>query len=159
MACDIKIAKLWGNFAFLKSQNFFAIALLGAAAAIAAVVVLSSPAAAKTGGGGAYDEHPWDTDNLRYAGGQYSARSFNIPFHKYGGYSEAACQSGVADAFFQAGGSVGAVNDFSCLDWVADADGNESWAEQQGGTRNKGCDEFVEQQDEMAAQIVGNGGF
>ena len=143
-----------------KIAKFFTLSLLGAAAAIAAVAVLSSTAAAKTGGGGAYDEHPWDTDNLRYAGGQYSARSFNIPFHKYGGYSEGACQSGVADAFFQAGGSVGAVNDFPCLDWVADdADGNESWAEQQGGTRSKGCDEFVAQQDKIAAQIVGNGGF
>ena len=70
-----------------------------------------------------------------------------------------ACKSGVADAFFQAGGSVGAVNDFPYLDWVADDAGNWNWAEQQGGTCNKGCDEFVEQQDEMAAQIVGNGGF
>ena len=31
-----------------------------------------------------------------------------------------ACKSGVADAFFQAGGSVGAVNDFLYLDWMAD---------------------------------------
>ena len=148
-----------GKPCFSKITKFFAIALLAAATAITAVAVLSSTAAAKTGGGGAYDEHPWDTDNLRYAGGQYSARSFNIPYHKYGGYSETACQSGVADAFFHAGGSVGAVNDFPYLDWMADADGNESWAEQQGGTRRNGCDEFVAQQDEMAAQIVGNGGF
>ena len=148
-----------GKPCFSTIIKFFAIALLAAATAITAVAVLSSPATAKTGGGGAYDEHPWDTDNLHYAGGSYSARSFNVPFHQYGGYSEGACRSGVADAFFQVGGSVGAVNDFSCLDWVADADGNESWAEQQGGTRNKGCDEFVAQQDEMAAQIVGNGGF
>ena len=27
--------------------------------------------------------------------------SFNIPFHQYGGYSETACQSGVADAIFR----------------------------------------------------------
>ena len=148
-----------GKLRFSKAVKFFAVALLSAARAIAAIAVLSSPAAAQDGGGGAYDEHPWDTDNLRYAGGQYSARSFNVPFHQYGGYSEGACLSGVADAFFQAGGSVGAVNDFPYLDWVTDADGNESWAEQQGGTRNKGCDEFVEQQDEMAAQIVGNGGY
>ena len=151
-----------GKPCFLKLTKFFAVALLGTAATIAAVAVLSTPAAAtghdsRQGGGGDTDDYPWDTDNLRY--GSYNAKSFNIPFHKYGGYSGvAACQSGVADAFFQAGGSVGAVNDFPYLDWMADADGNESWAEQQGGTRNKGCDEFVEQQDKMAAQIVGNGG-
>ena len=139
--------------------KFFAIVLLGAATAIAAIAVLSSPAAAKGGGGGGYDKYPWDTDNLRI-GSTYSAKSFNIPFHKYGGYSGvAACQSGVADAFFQAGGSVGAVNDFPYLDWVADDAGNWSWAEQEGGTRRNGCDKFVEQQDEMAAQIGSNGGY
>ena len=147
-----------GKPCFSRIVKFFAIALLGAAAAIAAVAVLSSPAAADPsgGGGGGRTEKSWDTDNLRY--GRYNARSFNVPFHKYGGYSETACQSGVADAFFQAGGSVGAVNDFPYLDWVASGDSG-SWVEQEGGTRNKGCDEFVEQQDEMAAQIVGNGGY
>ena len=151
-----------GKPCFSKFTKFFAFALLGVATAIAAIAVLSSPAAAKeTAGGGVGDtEKSWDTDNLRYASGRYSAKSFNVPFHQYGGYSGvAACQSGVADAFFQAGGSVGAVNDFPYLDWVTDADGNESWVVQEGGTRNKGCDEFVEQQDEMAAQIVGNGGY
>ena len=108
----------------------------------------------------AYDEHPWDTDNLRYASGRYNAQSFNIPYHNYDSYSGvAACQSGVADTFFQAGGSVGAVNDFPYLDWVTDADGNESWAVQESGVRNDGCDKFVAQQDKMAAQIVGNGGY
>ena len=150
-----------GKPCFSKLTKFFAFALLGAATAIAAIAVLSSPAAAKGGGGGGLgDKYPWDTDNLRYTSGRYNAQSFNIPYHKYGGYSGvAACQSGVADAFFQAGGSVGAVNDFPYLDWVTDADGNESWAVQEGGTRNKGCDKFVAQQDEMAAQIVGNGGY
>ena len=144
----------------MKIINFFAIALLGVAAAIAAVAVLSTPATAQApGGGGDSDDYPWDTDNLRYAAGRYSARSFNVPFHQYGGYREGACQGGVADAFFQAGGSVGAVNDFPYLDWVTDADGNESWAVQEGGTRSSGCDKFVKQQDEMAAQIVGNGGY
>ena len=149
-----------GKSCFLKIINFFAIALLGVAAAIAAVAVLSTPATAQApGGGGDSDDYPWDTDNLRYAAGRYSARSFNVPFHQYGGYREGACQGGVADAFFQAGGSVGAVNDFPYLDWVTDADGNESWAVQEGGTRSSGCDKFVKQQDEMAAQIVGNGGY
>ena len=136
---------------------------LAATAVLAAVLfwsVTADPAAADNHakvGGGAYDEHPWDTDNLRY--GSYNARSFNVPFHQYGGYSEGACQSGVADAFFQAGGSVGAVNDFPYLDWVVDDAGNWSWAEQQGGTRRNGCDEFVEQQDRLAAQIGSNGGY
>ena len=150
-----------GKPCFLKITKFFATFLLGAAAAIAAIAVLSSPAAALGGDGGNGDTtKSWDTDNLRYASGRYNARSFNIPFHNYDSYSGvSACQSGVADAFFQAGGSVGAVNDFPYLDWVSDADGNESWAVQESGVRSDGCDEFVAQQDEMAAQIVGNGGY
>ena len=79
---------------------------------------------------------------MRYL--RYNARSFNVPFHQNGGYSGVeACQSGVADGFFQAGGSVGAVNDFPYLDWVADADGNESWSVQEGGTRSSVCNELV----------------
>ena len=149
-----------GKSRFSKLIKFFTLALLGSATvAVASVAVLSSPATAAEGGdGNKNDSYPWDTDNLRYASGRYSARSFNVPFHRYGGYSETACQSGVADAFFQAGGSVGAVNDFPYLDWVASGDSG-SWVEQQGGTRSKGCDEFVEQQDEMAAQIGSNGGY
>ena len=149
-----------GKPCFSKLLKFFALALLGIVAAIVAIAVLSSPAAADPsggGGGGFGDDYPWDTDNLRY--GSYNARSFNVPFHQYGGYSETACQSGVADAFFQAGGSVGAVNDFPYLDWVVDDAGNWSWAVQEGGTRRNGCDKFVEQQDEMAAQIGSNGGY
>ena len=93
-----------GKPCFSKAVKFFAIALFGAAATIAAVAVLSSPATAQApgGGGGFGTLKPWDTDNLAYGG--YSAKSFNIPFHKYGGYSGvAACQSGVADGFFQSG--------------------------------------------------------
>ena len=150
-----------GKPCFSKVIKFFAVALLGAAAAIAAVAVLSSPAAAHNhGGGGDGDDYPWDTDNLRYADGSYNARSFNIPYHNYDSYSGApACQKNVADAFFQAGGSVGAVNDFPYLGWVADADGNESWAVQESGVRNDGCDEFVAQQDKMQNQIRRNGGY
>ena len=124
------------------------------AGAMAVALLLASPAAAQDDGGGDHDEHPWDTDNLRYGG--YTARSFNVPFHEYGGYSETACQSGVADAFFQAGGTVGAVNDFPYLDWDNDSD---SWVEKEGGTRNRGCDEFVKQQDKMVSQIRSNGGY
>ena len=114
---------------FSKIIKFVAITMFGTAAAIAATAVLSSPATAQGGGSGDVSSKPWDTDNLRY--GSYTARSFNIPFHEYehGGYSETACQKNVADAFFQAGGTVGAVNDFPYLDWVADAGGNESWVE------------------------------
>ena len=152
-----------GKPCFSRIVKFFAIALLGAAAAIAAVAVLSSPAAADPsggGGGGFGDKYPWDTDNLRYADGSYNAQSFNIPFHNYDSYSGvAACKKNVADAFFQAGGTVGAVNDFPYLDWVADADGNESWAVQESGVRNDGCDEFVAQQDKMLNQIGRNGGY
>ena len=146
---------------FSKTIKFFALALLGAATAIAAVAVLSSPASARTPGGGSGDTtKSWDTDNLRYADGSYNARSFNIPFHNYDSYSGVfACQKNVADAFFQAGGSVGAVNDFPYLDWVVDADGNESWAVQESGVRNDGCDEFVAQQDKMLNQIGSNGGY
>ena len=83
---------------------------------LAVAFLLSSPAASPGGGQGRGTPKAWDTDNLRYAAGSYSARSFNIPFHQHGGYSETACQSGVADPFFQAGDSGGAVNDFSYLD-------------------------------------------
>ena len=117
-----------GKPCFSKAIKFFTLALLGAAATIAAIAVLSSPAAAnQEGGGNRPTPKPWDTDNLRYADGSYNAQSFNIPFHNYDSYSGvAACKKNVADAFFQADGSVGAVNDFPYLDWVTDADGNES---------------------------------
>ena len=117
-----------GKLCSSKIIKFVALALLGAAAAIAAIAVLSSPLPASDNlqglnTGDNRNTKMWDTDNLQY--GIFTARSFNVPFHDYGGYSGvAACQSGVADAFFQAGGTVGAVNDFPYLDWVADADGN-----------------------------------
>ena len=44
------------------------------------------------------------------------------------------------------------------MDWKAAGDSG-SWVAQEGGTRSKGCDKFVAQQDEMAAQIVNNGGY
>ena len=129
--------------------KFFAIALLGTATAIAAIAVLSSPAAAKGGGGGAYDKYPWDTDNLRY--GSYNAKSFNIPFHKYGGYSGvAACQTSVADGFFQTDNSV--VNDFPRL--VPSGRGDSvRWSVAAGSAgNNAGCDTFVAHQNRLAAQ-------
>ena len=149
-----------GKLCFSKIIKFVAIAMLGAAAAIAAIAVLSSPATAQDEPPNFYlgdnrIKKPWDTDNLRY--GRYTARSFNVPFHDYGGYSGvAACRENVADAFFQAGGTVGAVNDFPYLDWDNDSG---SWVEKESGARNDGCDEFVKQQDKMASQIASNSGF
>ena len=111
---------------------------------------------------------PWDTDNLAYGG--YSARNFRVPFHEYGGYSafvfsgdavfqgraREACQSAVADAFFQAGGSVGAKNDFPVLDKTA-----SGWGDLTAGTRSGGCGAFVANQ-HLAVErssAVGGGGF
>ena len=142
-----------GKLRFSKTVKFFAIALLGAATAIAAVAVLSSSASARTpgGGGGFGDDYPWDTDNLRY--GRYNARSFNIPFHNYGGYSGvAACQKNVADGFFQTDNSV--VNDFPVL--VSSGSGDSvRWSVAAGSAgNNAGCDTFVAQQDRLAAQVA-----
>ena len=137
---------------FSKIAKFFAVALLSAAAAIAAVAVLSSPATAEQfGGGGDSDDYPWDTDNLRY--GRYNAKSFNIPFHDYDGYSGvAACQKNVADSFFQTDNSV--VNDFPRL--VPSGSGDSmTWSIAAGSAgNNAGCDTFVAQQDKLAAQVV-----
>ena len=137
----------------MKIINFFAIALLGVAAAIAAVAVLSTPATAQApGGGGDSDDYPWDTDNLRI-GSTYSAKSFNIPFHNYGGYSGvAACQKNVADGFFQTDNSV--VNDFPVL--VSSGSGDSvTWSVAAGSAGNDaGCDTFVAQQDRLAAQVA-----
>ena len=140
-----------GKLRFSKAVKFFALALLGMAATIVAVAVLSTPAAAKGGGGGDSDDYPWDTDNLRY--GSYNAKSFNIPFHNYGGYSGvAACQKNVADGFFQTDNSV--VNDFPVL--VSSGSGDSvTWSIAAGSAgNNAGCDTFVAQQDKLAAQVA-----
>ena len=134
-------------------SKFFAIALLVAAAAITAIAVLSSPAAAKGGGGNARTVKPWDTDNLSYSG--YSARNFRVPFHEYAGYAafsftenmtfqaraRDACQSVIADGFFQTGGSVGAKNDFPVLSKTGG-----SWGDSGTGSRSSGCGDFVTNQ-------------
>ena len=145
-----------GKPCFSKAVKFFAFALLGAATAIAAVAVLSTPAAAHNhGGGNRPTPKSWDTDNLRY--GSYNAKSFNIPFHKYGGYSGvAACQSSVADGFFQTDNSV--VNDFPVL-VSSGRGGNATWRLAAGSAgNNAGCDTFVAQQNRLAAQIASGAG-
>ena len=98
----------------------------------------------------------WDTDNLRYQ--TYNAKSFNIPFHKYSGYSGVeACQSGVADGFFQSGDSDADVpEDFPVLGF---AGGSWSVEAETSTANSSGCDRFVAQQDRLAAQIAGNGGY
>ena len=147
-----------GKPCFSRIIKYFAIALLGVAAAIAAVAVLSSPATAHNhGGGGDSDDYPWDTDNLRI-GSTYSAKSFNIPFHKYGGYSGvAACQKNVADGFFQTDNSV--VNDFPVL--VSSGRGDSvRWSVAAGSAgNNAGCDTFVAQQNRLAAQVASSVGY
>ena len=149
-----------GKPCFSKAVKFFAFALLGAATAIAAVAVLSTPAAAHShndgGGGGFGTPYPWDTDNLRY--GRYNAKSFNIPFHDYRGYSGvAACQKNVADGFFQTDNSV--VNDFPRL--VSSGSGDSlTWSIAAGSAgNNAGCDTFVAQQDKLAAQVASGLGY
>ena len=147
-----------GKPCFSKFTKFFAIALLGAATAIAAIAVLSLPAAASPGGGGGGDPlFAWDTDNLRI-GSTYSAKSFNIPFHKYGGYSGvSACQSSVADGFFQTDNSV--VNDFPRL--VPSGRGDSvRWSVAAGSAgNNAGCDTFVAHQNRLAAQVASSVGY
>lgn len=121
-------------------SKFFATALLVAAAA-------------KGGGGNARTVKPWDTDNLSYSG--YSARNFRVPFHEYAGYAafsftenmtfqaraRDACQSVIADGFFQTGGSVGAKNDFPVLSKTGG-----SWGDSGTGSRSSGCGDFVTNQ-------------
>ena len=157
-----------GKPCFSKAVKFFAIALFGAAATIAAVAVLSSPATAQApgGGGGFGTLKPWDTDNLAY--GSYSARNFRVPFHQYGGYSgfvfsensvfqgraREACQSAIADGFFQSGGSVGAKNDFPVLDKTA-----SGWRDAETGSRSSGCGDFVANQHLAVERANAVGGF
>ena len=148
-----------GKPCFSKAVKFFAFALLGAATAIAAVAVLSTPAAAHShndGGGGGDPLFAWDTDNLRY--GSYNAKSFNIPFHSYGGYSGvAACRKNVADGFFQTDNSV--VNDFPRL--VPSGRGDSvRWSVAAGSAGNDaGCDTFVAQQNRLVAQVASGVGY
>ena len=142
-----------GKPCFSKIAKIFAIALLGAAATIVAIAVLSSSAAADPSGGGGGDGtlYRWDTDNLNYSG--RGAVAFNIPFHKYGGYSGvAACQKNVADSFFQTDNSV--VNDFPRLVPSGNAN-NVTWSLAAGSAgNNAGCDTFVAQQDRLATQVA-----
>ena len=149
-----------GKPCFSKAVKFFAFALLGAATAIIAIAVLSTPAAAHShndDGGGDSDDYPWDTDNLRY--GNYNAKSFNIPFHKYSGYSGvAACQSGVADGFFQSGDSSkrNVPEDFPVLVFAGGAWGVEA---ETSTANNSGCDEFVAQQERLRTQVNSGLGY
>ena len=148
-----------GKPSFSKFAKFFAFALLGAATAIAALAVLSTPAAAQNGGGGDSTLKSWDTDNLRY--GNYNAKSFNIPFHKYGGYSGvAACRKNVADGFFQSGDSndPNVPEDFPVLVFDSGAWGVETGAAP-SAANNSGCDVFVAQQERLKTQVNSGLGY
>jgi len=144
----------------VKRKVFIAGCALAAVATgcLAVTLLLASPAAAtRIGGVGDGDDYPWDTDNLRI-GSTYSAKSFNIPFHKYGGYSGvSACQKNVADGFFQTDNGV--VNDFPRL--VPSGSGDSvRWSVAAGSAGNDaGCDRFVAQQDRLAAQIASGSGY
>ena len=72
--------------------------------------------------------------------------------------SHEACDSGVADAFFQT--VSGGRNDFPVLE-ITDTDRQEtspalkSW----GASRNRGCDEFATAQDRLVSTVAANGGY
>ena len=140
------------------------IAASAAAAVLALVLAVffaSSGHAAASGhdgrqvDGGDSGEYPWDTDNLKYR--SYTAASFNIPFHKYRYSGVEACQSNVADGFFQTDNAV--VNDFPSLSPTGSG-GDLRWVLAAGSAGNDaGCDVFVSQQDRLAAQAAAGTGF
>ena len=147
---------------FSKIIRYASLALVGSVVAIAAIIALSSPAAAEDGDGGNRSEKSWDTDNLRY--GSYSAKSFNIPFHDYSGYSGVdACQSYVADGFFQAGYADSAnvtdtnvPEDFPTIQYSTSGATIEPPASET--VNNTGCDLFVAQQERLKTQVAANTG-
>ena len=107
------------------------------------------------GGGGFGGKYPWDTDNLKYR--SYTAASFNIPFHKYRYSGAEACQSNVADGFFQTDNAV--VNDFPSLSPTGTG-GDLRWVLAAGSAGNDaGCDVFVSQQDRLAGQVASGTGY
>ena len=143
---------------FAKILKYACLAAIALAVAFLAAIVLSNPAAADPnggGGGGFGGKYPWDTDNLRYR--SYTAASFNIPFHKYRYSGVEACQSNVADGFFQTDNAV--VNDFPSLSPTGTG-GDLRWVLAAGSAGNDaGCDVFVSQQDRLAAQAAAGTGF
>ena len=67
-----------------------------------------------------------------------------------------ACQSAVADAFFQTGGGTGAVNDFPVADYGSESEAGTVAAT---GSRDRGCAEFAEQQDRLQASVTATGHY
>ena len=143
-----------GTSRFRRFFVYAGLSALALAAAFLAVAAATNPAAAQNiqrPSNNAVSLKSWDTDNLLF--GAYSAKSFNVPFHDYSGYSGvAACKSRVADGFFQTDNSV--VNDFPVL--VPSGSGaSTTWGVAAGSSGNDaGCDVFVAQQDRLAAQIA-----
>ena len=68
----------------------------------------------------------------------------------------AGCQSAVADAFFQTGGTAGAVNDFPVADYGSESEAGRIAAT---GRRDRGCVEFAEQQDRLQASVAATGHY
>ena len=66
------------------------------------------------------------------------------------------CQSAVADAFFQTGGDVGAVNDFPVADYGSESEAGTVAAT---GSRSSGCVEFAEQQDRLQTSVTATGHY
>ena len=145
---------------FSKVFRYVGIAAVGLVAAIAIAIFLANPVAATShtpGDRGQPASYSWDTDNLVY--GSYNARSFNIPFHDYSGYSGVdACQSSVADAFFQTGDSSDAdvPDDFPVIVYST---AGASLEPPSGTDNNTGCDLFVAQQERLKTQVAANTGY
>ena len=72
------------------------------------------------------------------------------------GKSHPGCKSAVADAFFQTGGSTGAVNDFPIMGYGSEEAAATVTA---AGSRNSGCADFAEQQDRLVTSMGSNGGW
>ena len=68
----------------------------------------------------------------------------------------AGCQSAVADAFFQTGGSTGAVNDFPIASYGSESAAGTVTAT---GSRDRGCAVFAEQQDRLQASVTATGHY
>ena len=68
----------------------------------------------------------------------------------------AGCQSAVADAFFQTGGSTGAVNDFPVASYGSESEAGTVAAT---GSRSSGCAAFAEQQDRLRTSVAATGHY
>ena len=149
-----------GLFRLSKVFKYSCFAIFGLAATFATIMFFANPVSANPNGGGGQRpvDYSWDTDNLIYSG--FTSKSFNIPFHNYDNYSsnEVACQSGVADAFFQTGDSsdTDVPDDFPVIVYST---AGASLEPPSGTDNNTGCDLFVVQQERLKTQVAANTGY